>query len=317
MIDALEERDVGIFDVPGAYLQAEIPKEKNMVMKFRGELVDIMCDVNPEYKKYAIEEKVKRVLYVRVLREIYGCIESALLWYELFSNMLKDLGFEINPYDRCTANKMIDGKQCTICWYVDDNKISHVDPTVVADILEEVKKHVGDLVIYRGDKHFLLGICVVMNSENKTVEIEMTDQLQEAIDMLGEDIDKTVVSPALKNLFIVREEAVRLDIGKSKTSHSVVAKLLFIMKRARPDLETAISFLMTRVSKSDEDDWRKLKRCLGFVKGTLHEKRIIGADNVSDLFVWVDALHAIHANMRGHTGGVMSLGRGMLHEKAS
>ena len=41
---------------------------------------------------------------------------------------------------------------------------------------------------------------VVMNRKNKTVEIEMTDQLQEAIDMLGEDVDRTVISPALKNL---------------------------------------------------------------------------------------------------------------------
>lgn len=50
VIDALEERDMGIFDVPGVYLQAEMPKEKNMLMKFREEFVDIMCDVNPEYK---------------------------------------------------------------------------------------------------------------------------------------------------------------------------------------------------------------------------------------------------------------------------
>ena len=110
VIDALEEHDVGIFDVPGAYLQAEMPKEKNMLMKFRGDFVEIMCDVNPQYKKYVIEDNRKRVLYVRVLKAIYGCIESSLLWHELFSNTLKDLGFEINPYDRCTANKIIDGK---------------------------------------------------------------------------------------------------------------------------------------------------------------------------------------------------------------
>ena len=99
VIDALEERDVGIFGVPGAYLQAEMPQENNMLMKFRGEFVDIMCDVNPEYKKYVIEENGKRVLYVRILRVIYGCIESDLLWFELFSKTLKDLGFKINPYD--------------------------------------------------------------------------------------------------------------------------------------------------------------------------------------------------------------------------
>ena len=89
------------------------------------------------------------------------------------------------------------------------------------------------------------------------------------------------------------------------------------MKRGRPDLETLISYLMTRVSKSNEKDWEKLKRGLGFMKGTLDDLRIIGADSLRDLHVWVDASHAIHENMRGHTGGTMSMGTGTLHNKSS
>ena len=126
---------------------------------------------------------------------------------------------------------------------------------------------------------------VEMNQKDKTVEIQMKDQLQEAIDMFGEDIDSSIVTPALKNLFIVKEDAIELDEARSDIFHSIVAKLLFIMKQARPDLETSVSFLMTRVSKSDEDNWRKLKRCLGFIKGTIEDKGTMGADNINDLFV--------------------------------
>ena len=45
------------------------------------------------------------------------------------------MGFKLNPYDACVANKTINGKQCTIVWYVDDNKISHVDANVVTEII--------------------------------------------------------------------------------------------------------------------------------------------------------------------------------------
>ena len=55
-------------------------------------------------------------------------------------------------------NKIIDWKKCTIVWYIDDKNISHVDPNVANDILEEIKKKFGDLVIIRGDTHDLLGI---------------------------------------------------------------------------------------------------------------------------------------------------------------
>ena len=108
-------------------------------------------------------------------------------------------------------------------------------------------------------------------------------------------------------------------MGKEKSDifHSVTAKLLFIMKRGRPDIETAVSYLMARVSKSNMKDWEKLKRCLGFLKGTINDVRVIGADSIRDLHVWVDASHAIHENMRGHTGGVMSVGTGTIHCKSS
>jgi hypothetical protein len=316
-IDIKEGRDVAIFDVPGAYLQAEMPKEKKVLMKLRGQFVDIMCEVNPEYIPFVVEEKGEKILYLKVLQAIYGCIESALLWYNLFANTLQEMGFEINPYDRCVANKMINGKQCTIAWYVDDNKLSHISKDVVTEILEKVKEHFGELVISRGDKHTLLGMHITMNRKKKQVEIEMIDQLKEAITLFGEEVDDRVTSPAAKNLFQVNDECEQLNETKSEIFHSVVAKLLFIMKRARPDLETTISFLMKRVSKSDTDDWKKLKRCLGFIKKTIEDRRILGADSLDTLYTWVDASHAIHMNMRGHTGGIISMGKGMLHCKSS
>jgi hypothetical protein len=316
-IDIKEGRDVAIFDVPGAYLQAEMPKDKKVLMKLRGQFVDIMCEVNPEYKPYVTEERGEKILYLKVLQAIYGCIESALLWYNLFATTLQGMGFEINPYDRCVANKIIDGKQCTIAWYVDDNKISHLDEKIVTNILDEIKSHFGELVISRGNEHTLLGMHITMNRKKKQVEIEMQDQLQEAIDLFGEEVDEKATSPATKNLFTVNDKCEQLDEAKSEIFHSVVAKLLFIMKRARPDLEPTISFLMKRVSKSDTDDWKKLKRCLGFVKGTIKDKRILGADSLDTLYTWVDASHAVHTNMRGHTGGIISMGTGMLHCKSS
>ena len=135
LIDDTEQRGVAVFDVPGYYLQTEMPPEKWILLCIRDDFVDIMCEVNPEYKPYAWYDIGKKDIYMKVLREIYGCIDSALLWYNLYVNNLKYLGFIINTYDTCVAKKMIDGNQCTIVWYVDDNKLSYVDLNVVTDIL--------------------------------------------------------------------------------------------------------------------------------------------------------------------------------------
>ena len=150
-------------------------------MRLRGKFVEIMCEVNPEYLPYVTEERGKKVLYLKVLQAIYGCIESALLWYNLFSTTLKDMGFKVNSYDKCVANIVIDGKQCTITWYVDDNKISHVSAKVVTMMLDKISVHFGDLVISRGNNHDLLGMHIVLSRKKKQVEIEMIDQCKEAI----------------------------------------------------------------------------------------------------------------------------------------
>ena len=62
----------------------------------------------------------RKILYLKIIRALYGCIEAALAWYNLFTTILKDDGFDLNPYDKCVANKIIDGKQCTVAWHVDD-----------------------------------------------------------------------------------------------------------------------------------------------------------------------------------------------------
>ena len=56
----------------------------------------------------------KIVLYMKLVRAIYEYLKPALLWYNLYPNTLKGMGFEINPYDKCIANKIINGNQCTI-----------------------------------------------------------------------------------------------------------------------------------------------------------------------------------------------------------
>ena len=93
-----------------------------------------------------------------MLRALYGCLESALLWYNLYSSTLEKIGFKINPYDRCVANKEINCSQCTVVFYVDDNKVSHKDPQVVNDVIKEISKYFGDLTFTRGTKYNFLGM---------------------------------------------------------------------------------------------------------------------------------------------------------------
>ena len=82
-----------------------------------------------------INEKGKKVLYVKLKKALYGCLKIAILFSRKLAADLTKMGFKIYFYDPCVANKMVGGKKLTVCWLVDDLKISHVNKHVVKKII--------------------------------------------------------------------------------------------------------------------------------------------------------------------------------------
>ena len=66
----------------------------------------------PEYRKYLRDDGT---MIVQLTKAMYGCVESAKLWYESIKDTLSETGFERNVQDHCVFNNVIDGKQITIC----------------------------------------------------------------------------------------------------------------------------------------------------------------------------------------------------------
>ena len=80
----------------------------------------------------------KKVLYTQLHKALYGAgVQASLLFYKKLSSFLiNEHGFVANPYNKCVVNKIVNAKQCTILWYVDNLKISHIDPSVVDSMIE-------------------------------------------------------------------------------------------------------------------------------------------------------------------------------------
>ena len=210
---------------------------------------------------------------------------------------------------------MINGSQCTIVFYVDDNKISHIDKEVVSSVINDISKHFGELTVSRGTKNDFLGMDIEI--KECKVFISMKKQIMEAIEWGARQSGKKPATPATNDLFMKNDEAKSLSIEKSDTFHSIVQKLLYICKRGWPDIEPALSYLCTRVANPTIEDEEKLFRVLDYLSDTLDDDQIIGADDLDTLDMWVDASYAVHSNMRSHMGGALSFGTGILHGKSS
>ena len=91
----------------------------------------------------------------------------------------------------------------------------------------------------------------------------MQDFIQGVLDDCpGELMKGASATLAANYLFNVNPDCRKLGEEKASQFHHLTAKLLYLSKRARPDLQTAESFLTIRVQEPDEDDYKKLGQCI-------------------------------------------------------
>jgi hypothetical protein len=225
---------VATVDIPGAFMQADM--DDLVHLRLTGRIVDILLEVDTTaYAPYVTYEGKEKVLYVELLKALYGTLKAARLFWLLPSGKLQEWGFTINGYDACVANKVVDGNQCTIIWHVDDLKISHIDSKLVDHIIAMLEAEFGreaPLTVRRGKVHDYLGMILDFSTPGKLV-VSMEPYIRSMIEEMPEDMTGTAVNPAASHLFDVNSHPEYLSEKESTVFVHLVMQLLYLSQRAR------------------------------------------------------------------------------------
>jgi hypothetical protein len=270
-------------------------------VKLEGVMAKMMVRIDPDkYGPYLTKENGVPVLYMHLLKALYGTLQAALLfWKDLSGFLIDELGFEANPYDLCVVNKMIDGKQCTAIWHVNNIKILHIDQLVLDSVAKSLDDQYGKhkpLTVHCGPVHDYLGMTIDYLEPGK-VKFIQKDYVDGILEEAPSDFDGMATSPAANHLFRVNDEVEKLDDERAKVYHCLTAKILYLCKHSRPDFQTAVSFLTTRVTQPDVDDWNKLGRSIKYLGDTKDLWLTLEVDDDFTICWWVDASFAVHHDM--------------------
>ena len=164
----------------------------------------------------------------------------------------------------------------------------------------------------RGDEHNFLGMNIKF--KDKKVKISTEKHIHKATNMFMDDITMNEASSETSYSFKTREAA-KLSEKKLENFHSVVESLLFVSRRCRLYIHTAVDFLCKKVVEPDKDEWKKLKCVLQYLRGTIDLVLMLGADDITKINSWVNASYGIHSYCNIHTGGEISWGWGVLLSK--
>lgn len=295
--------------IGGAFLNAEMTP--GVYMRLDPNISALMQKIDPDYTNYVDH---KGGIIVKLDRALYGCVESAALWY--VRKTLENMGYVRNQYDICVFNRTVGRTQCTVGFHVDDLPVTSRDVKMIRSLLDGLKSRYGEITETHGNKLNYLGTMLDL-SEARVASVTMDGYVEEILSTCW--VQGLARMPATDDLFDRRPNNLPLGETEKAHFHRTVAKMLNLAKRARPDCLTAVSFLCTRVTKSTHDDMCKLVRLLRYLRSTkergIRFKRGEAGVRVS---VYVDASYGVHADGKSHTGSCVVVGdRGSVHTKSA
>lgn len=310
VIDSHEDRDVATADIEGAYLIVDM-FEEDVIVDLDPVLSAIVVAMFPHLAQY-LDEHGR--LTARLGKALYGCIQSARMFYEHLKKNLLAFGFVPNPYEPCIFNKMNEnGNQVTVTIYVDDVKVSSKDSKSVDAVLEYLKEVYRTISVKRGKNLEYLGMNLNYEEKGK-VTIGMVSMVKEITKEIPDDA--YAPSPADVNLFKIRPNDALCNDDDKKALHSLVAKLLYVAKRTRPDILTTVSFLTTRVRDPTDGDVKKLNRLMRYLKCTSDLVLTLECPDITQVTCYADAAHFVHVDGKGHSGIAITLGKGTVYNSS-
>jgi hypothetical protein len=221
----------------------------------------------------------------------------------------------LNPYDPCVANKVINEKQMTVCWHVDNLKVFHMEPAEITKFGEWLSNNYGMTVVtHQGKVHDYLGMILDFSMKGK-VMVNMIAYIKKIIADFPEEIIAMQTTPAADHLFTIHDSAKAQPLPEEQAHafHHASVQLLFLSAQARQDIQPVTVILTTRVKSPDKDNWAKVKQLFGYQKGTIkiNMPLILSADDLTLLRWWVNIVYTVHHDCEGHTGNRTSFRQGM------
>jgi len=296
-------------DIGAAYLNAEMKDIVYMILDKR--TTKLLVKMYPEFEKF-INESGKMV--VKLNKALYGCVQSALLWYECLRDFLLKIGFTTNPYDECIFTRNNRTGNCTIIVYVDDLLFMASSKNIIEEVIDHLRTKFEDINVTYGK--VLSYLRMELSFDHGVFKVTMKGYIEKLIK--ENNVTEFAQTPASNDLFNITNEE-QLSDKDQKATHSLVAQLLYLSVRVRPDILLPVNFLSTRVNKFTEGDGIKLSRVLKYLNYTKDLGLSLKCANPEEIEIITaaDASYGCHVDGKGQTGILTSLGAGAVNSSTT
>ena len=317
VVAARERREVATMDIGSAFVKASMDGEEEVLLTLDQLSAVLLIKIDPSYRQFLND---RGEMVVKLKKALYGCLQSAKLWFELLVKELKAFGYEQNAVDPCVLNRVVDGKQSTLLLHVDDIMVLSEIAGESKELYSYLESKFGKVSLHEGIKHNYLGMTFDFSSIGRVTVTMLGYETDLVNDWFGLEFDSHLLpdreafaSTPATNFIFDKGTGAMLSDKNSVVFHSYVMRVAYLAKRVKPEISVAVSYMSTQVTKPNEDDLRKLDRAIRYVRDHLGSGiTLIAAGEGKTVVVTahIDASFGCHENGKSHTGVCISLGEG-------
>jgi hypothetical protein len=270
-----------ILDIKGAYLKSIVPQGVHIYLRLpNGKIVKL--------KKY-----------------IYGLKQAGYEWSKTLHEVLTKAGYNRSTADPCIYSlRKTDGDYIIFSTHVDDFYVIANKNVLIDDLQDTLTEAFGTVKSNSSETLTYLGINIT-KTEKGDIEISQRAYLEKLLEIANMNDCKPVKTPYSDFQSTQPDDKNTFD---KNTYLQLMGALIFPAGLTRPDLSYAVHKCAQKCSKPNLGDFRRVKRILRYIKGTLDYKITFGTgDGKIRLYGYVDAAYQSYPNGASQYGYSFSL----------
>ncbi len=289
-VAAKQDLELKVFDIGGAYLHANLEKDKTI--RINAEIVELL-DMDPENKYKRSDGSV----FAKLKKCLYGLSISGKRWYDTLDKFLLDCQYEKSIYDPCSYFKIQNNKLAMISIYVDDILVT-ADSEEIENLESRMKERFSEITSKQGPTISFLGMTITKGKD------EITINQNGYIERISKDLklSENKLAPHDNNYNICdiwkdsEENPVNGNEVKSRTM-----QLMYIAIRSRPDILYNLSTLAA-LKNDSERAIAAIDTIQSYLTSTKEICIKFKREGDIRVNVYPDASFQCHYDLRSHSG---------------
>ena len=288
-------------DVKMAFLKSPVePTDPDIYARIGADVMSVWTSYYDDYSAYINNNGSA---YFKLGRFLYGLKNAPFKFYMYMNKILQEMGFKQSVSDDCLYTRLTGSYLTIVAVHVDDLLVA----APLDSDLQQFKKELSErfeVSTQEGNNFSYLGLSIERDRRRRLLRVNQRGFLQDILSKYQQVKMRASAVPAADDLTSIHTS----DRADKHEYLSVLMSLMYLARFTRPDILFAVTALAPHAEQPSQHQLQQAYKIVSYLKHSPCYSLVFDGRVALHLKVFADASHALHADGKGHTGILVTLG---------